>query len=81
MTRLLHIGFVFCVAVVCMLPVTGSAALLPESAALEKRVAALEKAVATLQAQVAALQKASAAQQQLQTIPGGGAGTQQTESK
>lgn len=82
MTRPLRFGIAFCIVVVCMLPVTGSAAFFPDTAALEKRVAALEKAVATLQGQVAALQKENEARQKLLSpVPGVGGGLQPTESK
>ena len=74
MTRLIHIGFLLCVVIACLLPVTGSAAFFSDTSELEKRLTALEKTVATLQGQVAALQKENAAQQQLNALRGMGQG-------
>ena len=75
MTRLIPIGFLLCVVIACLLPVTGSAAFFSDTSELEKRLTALEKTVATLQGQVAALQKENAAQQQqLNVLRGMGQG-------
>ena len=77
MTRRIHLVLVLCLVVACVLPVTGSAALFPDTSALEKRVTVLEKAVATLQSQVAALQKPISAPKGAGT----GAETPMTDSK